>query len=152
MVTAMESHRLGRDVFVALAALGWADGSLDREEADAIVRTALEEGLELEEIAEVEEATRHPVDLAFLDRSTLSGADRLFVYAVAAWTARRGGVLREGEGAALERLGELLKVPSGPRGRADAIAGEIAELDEGDRPGRHDLKKLRDVLVARLQP
>ena len=51
----MSANRLGRDVFLALAAIGWADGKLDEEEADAIVRTALEEGLELEEIGEIEE-------------------------------------------------------------------------------------------------
>ena len=38
-----EKPRLGRDVYVALAAVGWADGHLDQDEADAIVRTALEE-------------------------------------------------------------------------------------------------------------
>jgi hypothetical protein len=32
--------RLGRDVYVALAAVGWADGKLDQDEADAIVRAA----------------------------------------------------------------------------------------------------------------
>src|SRR5262249_21185453 len=48
MVASMSEQRLGRDVFLALAAVGWADGKLDEEEADAIVRTALEEGLELD--------------------------------------------------------------------------------------------------------
>ena len=37
----MSENRLGRDVFLALAAVGWSDGKLDAEEADAIVRTAL---------------------------------------------------------------------------------------------------------------
>ena len=45
----MSEAKLGRDVFVALAAIGWADGKLDDEEADAIVRTAVEEGLTIEE-------------------------------------------------------------------------------------------------------
>ena len=38
---------------MALAAVGWADGTLDPDEADAIVRTAAEEGLPLEQIAEI---------------------------------------------------------------------------------------------------
>src|SRR5213595_2438396 len=101
----MTSHRLGRDVFLALAAIGWADGKLDPEEADAIVRTALEEGLELEEIAEIEEATKKPIDLSFIDRSTMSKADRLFVYAVAAWMTRLDGKVEASETAALAKLG-----------------------------------------------
>src|SRR5690349_13836651 len=133
----MSAHRLGRDVFMALAAIGWADGRLDPEEADAIVRTALEEGLELEEIGEIEEATKAPIDLSFIDRSKMSKADRLFVYAVASWMTRLDGEIHEKEAAALDRLGELLKIPARPRQHADAIAQEIAELAEGDRPARY---------------
>jgi uncharacterized membrane protein YebE (DUF533 family) len=147
---AMSEGRLGRDVFLALAAIGWADGKLDPVEADAIVRTALEEGLELEEIAEIEEATKHPVDLGVIDRSSMSKADRLFVYAVASWMTRLDGEIHEKETDALARLGEALKVPPKPREHADAIAQEIALLPEGDRPHRFDLKRLRDTLGERL--
>src|SRR5262245_65937612 len=104
----MSGNRLGRDIFVALAAVGWADGKLDPEEADAIVRTALEEGLELEEIAEIEEATKRPVDIGVIDRSNMSKADRLFVYAVASWMTRLDGVVQEKETEALAKLGEAL--------------------------------------------
>jgi uncharacterized membrane protein YebE (DUF533 family) len=146
----MSSHRLGRDVFLALAAIGWADGQLDAEEADAIVRTALEEGLELEQIAEIEEATKRPIDLSFIDRSQMSKADRLFVYAVASWMTRLDGDVHEKEQAAMDKLGDLLKIPPKPRAYADEIAKEIAGLAEGDRPARFDLKKLRDTLGDRL--
>src|SRR5829696_3329494 len=107
----MTERRLGRDVFIALAAIGWSDGKLDPVEADAIVRTALEEGLELEEIAEIEEATRHPVSLGIIDRSSMSKADRLFVYAVASWMARLDGTVKDEETSALARLGDALQVP-----------------------------------------
>ncbi len=147
---ALTGHRLGRDVFLALAAVGWSDGKLDAEEADAIVRTALEEGLELEEIAEIEAATRKPLDLASIDRSRLTKADRLFVYAVASWMVRLDGVLDDREIEALHKLGGLLQIPEPPRAHADAIAREIAELPEGDRPHRYDLHLLRDTLVERL--
>src|ERR1700735_2675582 len=63
--------KLRRDVFVALAAVPWADGTLDPDEADAIVRAAVDEGLSLEEIAEIESATQAPVDLGALDRTGL---------------------------------------------------------------------------------
>jgi uncharacterized membrane protein YebE (DUF533 family) len=143
-------HPLGRDVFLALAAIGWADGKLDAEEADAIVRAALEEGLEIEEIAEIEKATRVPIDLGFIDRSTMTKADRLFVYAIASWIARLDGVVHEGEVSALSKLGDALKIPDAPRAHADAIAREIAELPEGDRPLRYDLPLLRDTIIERL--
>src|SRR3954469_21467272 len=106
----MSAYRLGRDVFMALAAIGGAVGKLDQEEADAIVRTALEEGLELEEIKEIEEATKNPIDLSVIDRSQMSKADRLFVYAVAAWLTRLDGQVQEAEVEALNKLGELLKI------------------------------------------
>src|ERR1700751_1034767 len=101
----MSENRLGRDVFLALAAIGWADGKLDPEEADAIVKTALEEGLGLEGIAEIEGGTKNPLDLGVIDRSNMSKADRLFVYAVASWMTRLDGTVDAPEIAALARLG-----------------------------------------------
>jgi uncharacterized membrane protein YebE (DUF533 family) len=146
----MSAHRLGRDVFLALAAIGWADGKLDAEEADAIVRTALEEGLDIAEIEEIEKATKAPIDLSVIDRSTLGKADRLFVYAVAAWMVRLDGVVDDRELGALRKLGDLLGIPDRPREHADAIAKEIAELPEGDRPDRYDLPRLRATVRDRL--
>jgi uncharacterized membrane protein YebE (DUF533 family) len=142
--------RLGRDVFLALAAVGWADGKLDPDEADAIVRTATDEGLELEEIEEIEAATKAPIDIGVIDRKNLSKEDRLFVYAVAAWMTRLDGTVSAEETAALDKLGEALKVPAGPRANVDLIAQEIAALPEGDRPLRYDLTKLRQVITERL--
>lgn len=146
-----EGTKLGRDVYIALAAIGWADGTLDPEEADAIVRTALEEGLEIEEIAEIEAATKQPVDIGVIDRKDMSKEDRLFVYAVASWMTRLDGVVTETETAALQKLGEALKVPERPRQHADAIAQEVANLAEGDRPARYDLPALRRIIHERLE-
>ena len=123
----MSANRLGRDVFLALAAVGWSDGKLHAEEADAIVRTALEEGLELDEIAEIEEATKNPVELDSIDWHGLTKADRLFVYAVAAYMTRVDGAVDPRESDALDRLGKLLALPERPREHADAIAREVAE-------------------------
>ena len=141
---------LGRDVYIALAAVGWADGKLDGEEADAIVRTALEEGLELEEIAEIEAATKERVDIGVIDRSGMSKEDRLFVYAVACWLATLDGLITDEEQNALNRLGEALKVPERPRQHAYAIARQVAEMPEGDRPDRYDLLALRKIISDRL--
>jgi uncharacterized membrane protein YebE (DUF533 family) len=140
---------LGRDVYIALAAVGWADGKLDQEEADAIVRTALEEGLELEAIAEIEEATKNPVDIGVIDRKNLSKEDRLFVYGVASWITRLDGVVSEAEQAALHKLGEALKIPEKPRAVVDGIAQDVANASD-DRPDRYDLLALRRIISERL--
>ena len=140
---------LGRDVYIALAAVGWADGQLDQEEADAIVRTALEEGLDLEAIAEIEQATKQPIDIGVIDRKNLSKEDRLFVYGVAAWITRLDGVVSEGEQRALKALGEALKIPDRPRVIVDGIAQDVANLSD-DRPARYDLVALRRIIGDRL--
>jgi uncharacterized membrane protein YebE (DUF533 family) len=147
----MSEQKLGRDVFLALAAVGWADGKLDEEEADAIVRTAVEEGLSMEEVEEIDAATKTPGDIGKIDRTNMSKADRLFVYAVAAWMTRLDGVEADEEKAALDRLGTALRIPDRPRAHADEIAREIAGLPEGDRPHRYDLPRLRKTLADRLQ-
>jgi uncharacterized membrane protein YebE (DUF533 family) len=140
---------LGRDVYIALAAVGWADGNLDQEEADAIVRTALEEGLDIEAIAEIEEATKQPVDIGVIDRKNLSKEDRLFVYGVASWITRLDGVVTETEQAALQKLGDELKVPEKPRQIVDGIAQDVANMSD-DRPARYDLLALRRIIGERL--
>ena len=147
---AEQKPRLGRDVYLALAAVGWADGNLDQEEADAIVRTALEEGLDISEIAEIEAATKAPIDLGVIDRKNLSKEDRLFVYGVACWLTRLDGVVSEAELAALARLGEALKIPDKPRGIVDGIAQEVANAGD-DRPSRYDLLGLRRTIGERLK-
>jgi uncharacterized membrane protein YebE (DUF533 family) len=139
------------DIFVALAAVAWADGELDPDEADAIVRAAVDEGLELEEIAAIEAVTKSPVDLGVIDRTGLSREDRLFVYAVACWIARLDGRVTEEESHALSELGERLGIPERSRAPAEAIAREIAERPEGDRPSRYDLVALRGILSEKLR-
>jgi uncharacterized membrane protein YebE (DUF533 family) len=142
--------RLKKDVFVALAAIAWADGVLDAEEADAIVRAAVDEGLALEEIAAIEAATSNPVDLGAIDRSGLSKEDRLFVYGVACWIAQIDGHVTEEETAALAQLGERLGVPERPRATVETFAREIAALPDGNRPARYDLTRLRAMIAERI--
>jgi uncharacterized membrane protein YebE (DUF533 family) len=140
---------LGRDVYIALAAVGWADGHLDQAEADAIVRTALEEGLDIDEIAEIEEATKNPVDIGVIDRKNLSKEDRLFVYGVASWITRLDGVVTEAEQGILQKLGDALKLPEKPRAIVDGIAQDVANASD-DRPDRYDLLALRRIISERL--
>jgi uncharacterized membrane protein YebE (DUF533 family) len=144
-----EKTRLGRDVYLALAAVGWADGKLEQDEADAIVRAALDEGLELAEIAEIEEATKQPLDLGVVERKNLSKEDRLYVYGVAAWIARLDGQVSDSERQALQKLGDELKVPERPREIVDKIVEDVA-ASSGDRPARYDLAALRRIIGERL--
>lgn len=146
-----DKGQLGRDVFVALAAIAWADGTLDGDEADAIVRAAVDEGLSLEEIGGIEAATKQKVDLGVIDRSSMSKEDRLFVYGVACWIARMDGKVTRDEATALAQLGERLGIPERPRGHAEAAAKEVAGMPEGDRPARYDLVALRRLLGERLK-
>jgi uncharacterized membrane protein YebE (DUF533 family) len=147
----MSEPRLRKDVFVALAAIAWADGEVDPDEADGIVRAALDEGLSLEEIGEIEASTKTKVELGAIDKAGLSKEDRLFVYAVACWIARMDGKVTAEESAGLAALGERLGVPERPRGHAEAIARQVAEMPEGDRPARYDLAALRRILQERLR-
>jgi uncharacterized membrane protein YebE (DUF533 family) len=147
----MTEAKLRKDIFVALAAVAWADGKLDPDEADAIVRAALDEGMSLEEIGEIEASTKTPVDLGVIDRAGLSKEDRLFVYAVACWIARMDGQVTAEESATLAKLGERLGIPERPRGHAEAIARQVAEMPEGDRPARYDLAAVRRILGERLR-
>jgi uncharacterized membrane protein YebE (DUF533 family) len=150
-MTDLVGIKLNRDVFLALAAIAWADGKLDPDEADAIVRAAVEAGLDLEEIEEIEAATRERIDLGTVDRSSLSKEDRLFVYAIACWIAQLDGQVTEEESAALAGLAERLGVPERPRAHAETIAREVAALPEGDRPARYDLLKLRTTIGDRMR-
>lgn len=146
----MPPHRLQKDVFIALAAIAWADGQLDPDEADAIVRAAVDEGLDLDEIADVEEATKSPVSLGAINRDALTKVERVFVYAVACWIATLDGDMSASEQKALANLGDRLDVPERPRAIAERIARQVAELPAGNRPDRYDLAKVKALIAERL--
>jgi len=148
---AEERQKLGRDVFIALAAVGWADGKLEQEEADAIVQMAAEEGLDLEEIDEIEKATQSPVDVGKINTTDMSKADRLFVYACAAWVARVDGEVAPEEITALNKVAKALRLPDKPRERADRIAMEVGKRSLSNEPGFYNIPKLRRAIKAGLQ-
>lgn len=145
----MGKHKLGRDVFLALAGIGWSDGKLAPDEADAIVRLALEEGLELEEIAEIEKATKKPIDIGSIDIRKMKKFDRLFIYSVATWIVRLDGFVSPAEITALNKLADVLKVPDKPRERADQIAIEVAKASGNDSTA-FSLSSLRKTLHDKL--
>lgn len=143
--------RLSREVFVALAAVGWADGDLDREEADGILRAATEVGLDIDALQHIEEATKQRVTMESFDVKRLSAIERTFVYATGVWLARLDGHVDPEERVALRRLGDLLGIPDGIRTHASAAALEVAQLPTGDRPARYDFARLYERLQERLK-
>ena len=88
---------LPRDVFVALAAVAWADGTVAPEEAAALRRAAGACGVTGDDLAHVESCTQRPVDLSDLGELDLSHDAKLFVYALATWMAESDGVVVDAE-------------------------------------------------------
>jgi hypothetical protein len=140
---------LAPDVFVALAAIGWADGELSADEADGIVRAASECGFSLEEIERIEQATRQRVDLGAVDASNLIGLDRAFVYATAVWLARLDGVVEPTEREALAALADRLRLPGDVRATCSSVALAVAERS-GSGVARYDFLGLRKQLFEQL--
>lgn len=138
-----DAPELGKDVYLALAAVGWADGELDADEADAIVKTALEAGLDLEAVKEIEAATKAPVALDTIDVEALSAVDRRFVMAVASWMATLDGELAAGEAETLDALAGQLGVSAQDRADLDIVVREVAYASGGDSPFAYDLLALR---------
>jgi tellurite resistance protein len=134
---------LSQEVYVALAAVGWADGELSPPEADAIVRAAVEDGLELDEIERIEAATKEPVSLRVLDGSNLSLSERKFIYGVAAWIARIDGKVSLDEFAALHSLGSRLALNKAQQHQLNALVDEVAQGSDVTRAERFDLAALR---------
>lgn len=82
----------------------------------------MEEGLELDEVAEIEAATQKSAELAAFARGALGVEDRIFFRAVATWIARLDGPTGDEEAAALAALGARLGRPNRPRTQAEAVA------------------------------
>jgi hypothetical protein len=142
--------KLPAQTFVALAAVGWADGSLERSEATALVDAARKLGLEGSDLTAVELSTKGTVALDAFDAGAMTTWERVVTYALASWLARLDGVESRDESAVLRRLGERLGLAEGVRQRAAGAAFDIAVLPEGGRPDRYDFVKLASRLRERM--
>src|SRR5579883_2517185 len=138
---------LPRESFLALAAIGWADGSLQQREATGLVRAAKECGLAGDDLAQVEQATKKKVTLDAVQIGALGRWHQVLTYALASWLAALDGVTSTDEHQMLAELGDKLGLEKPLRVRAAAAANDIACLPEGGRPERYDFAKL----VARLR-
>jgi hypothetical protein len=138
--------KLPRQAFVALAAVGWADGRLMRSEATALVDAARKHGVEGDDLAEVERSTRDAVSFEAFDPGDMSARDRVLTYALASWMAGLDGVQSSDETETLRKLGVRLGLKESVRERAAAAAFDGAVLPGGGKPDRYDF----DALLARL--
>jgi len=136
------------DVFVALAAVAGADGTITDDERVALERAARRQGVDDAGLAAIDAAARAGIDA--VDLSAVAESERLFVYAMAYWMSRIDGDLTEDEDAVLTRLGQKLSIADEPRMNTEAAVDEVAALPAGSRPDRFDLDRLRELLAKRL--
>jgi hypothetical protein len=141
---------LPKQSFLALAAIGWADGSLQRVESTGLLRAAREAGIEGPDYAEIEESAKKHLPLDTIDLAGLSEWGQVLTYALAAWFAQLDGVLSTSEAQTMANLGDKLGLPAPLRVRAAAAANDIACLPGGGRPERYDFQKLAERLRERL--
>ncbi len=138
---------LPKESFLALAALGWGDGALQRIEVTGLLRAAKEAGLSPVDFAAIEAASKAHLTIDDVELGGMSTWDQALTYALAAWFAQLDGVVSTSEHTILVKLGDKLGLADPIRKRAAAAAYDIACLPEGGRPDRYDFQKL----AARLQ-
>jgi hypothetical protein len=141
---------LPKHSFLALAAIGWVDGSLQKIEATGLLRAAKEAGLSGADYAAIEKATKAQTTLDEIDVAEMSEWDQVLTYALAAWLSQVDGVVSPSEKQTMAKLGDRLGLSEALRIRAAAAANDIACLPGGGRPERYDFQKLAARLRERL--
>jgi len=138
---------LPKQSFLALVAIGWVDGQLQRVEITGLTRAAKEAGLAADAMKDIEAATKAQMDLSALDFAGLSDWDKVVTYALGAWVAEVDGVVSTSESDMLAELGKKLGISDAIRTRAGIAAHDIACLPQGGKPEKYDFQKL----IARLR-
>jgi hypothetical protein len=141
---------LPKQSFLALAAIGWVDGALQRVEAVGLLHAAKEAGLSAEDFAEIETATKKQTSIDGVELAGMSEWDQVLTYALAAWFAQVDGVVSTSEHETMVTVGNKLGLSEALRKRAAAAAYDIACLPEGGRPDKYDFAKLAARLKERL--
>lgn len=146
----MATTRIPKRAFIGLTAVAWADGSLRRSEHAALLHAAKQHGLEGEDLAEVERATKEKLAIEAFDPGDMTEWERVLTYAIASWLAQLDGVVTTEEHDDLVALSERLGISKAIRDRATAAAFDIAVLPESRRPERYDFAKLETRLREKL--
>ena len=143
--------KLGKNVFLALTAVGMADGVASDDELEALVHAARDSGVEGAELDEIKAVSRTSKGaFSEVSKLRLTPEERLFTYAIATWLVRVDGMVMPEEKMALMKLGEALRLADGDRTRASAASFKVWELDPKVRPQRFDLGALSDRIRLAL--
>jgi uncharacterized membrane protein YebE (DUF533 family) len=141
---------LPKEAFLALAALGWADGSMRKNERAGLGRAAKECGLAGDDLAAVEAALTQETKLDDFVPGDMTEWQRVLTYALAVWLTRLDGVQSSDEHASLGQLAKRLDVKKHICDRAAAAALDIAALPTGGRPETFEFSKLATRLAEKL--
>jgi uncharacterized tellurite resistance protein B-like protein len=149
----MTTTKLPTHSFVALAAVAWADGRMSASEAAGLLHAAKTLGLEGDDYAGLERATREKIGLDAFDPSGLSSWERLLTYGLATWLSRIDGMTQAAELESLKALASALISPEITPFKlqhAASAAFDVAMQPEGRRPDRYDFKTFEASLRTRL--
>jgi tellurite resistance protein len=141
---------LRKQGFLAVVVVARADGLVRAEEAQGLLGAAREAGLSEAELSEVKAALDQGLELAALDLSGLSGAERALTYAFAVWLGKVDGLVNAEELKTLRQLGALLALPEPKLKLAASAAFDISCLPGGNRPEKFEFSKLEARLREKL--
>ena len=139
--------KIGRDTLLAIAAVAWADGTMDPREAAALRQAAQQLGIVGEDLAAVEGALTTRVTLDEVETVRMNRLTRLFTYATGCWMSEVDGAASASEIAVLGLLGDRVGLSAVARDRAYNLVRGMAERSQ---PGSFDLLALRSRLSAGL--
>ena len=139
--------KIGRDTLLAVAAVAWADGSMDPREAAALRQAAQELAIAGDDLARLEQALETRVSLEEVETVRMNRLTRLYTYATGCWMAEVDGAASAPEVQLLGLLGDRLGLSAVARDRAHNVVRGIAERSQ---PGSFDLLELRSRLSAGL--
>ena len=143
---------LPKQSFLALAAIGWADGSLQRVESTGLLRAAREAGIAGDDYNTIEAAAKAHTSLDKIDLAGMSQWDQVLTYALAAWFAQleRGASSTRPRRTRWPTSATKLGLSEALRVRCAAAANDITCLPGGGKPERYDFQKLAARLRERL--
>ena len=139
--------KIGRDTLLAIAAVAWADGSIEPREADALRQAAKQLEVQGQDLADVARSLTNAIALDEVETVRMSRLTRLYTYATCCWMAEIDGQASPAEANLLQLLGDRLGLSAVARERAQNAVRGIAQRSA---PGAFDLLELRSRLSAGL--
>ncbi|RYZ02609.1 MAG: DUF533 domain-containing protein [Myxococcales bacterium] len=139
--------KIGRDTLLAIAAIAWADGSIDPREAEALRQATKHLEVQGQDLSDVERALQSRIGLDEVETVRMNRLTRLFTYATCFWMAEVDGAASQTESAMLQLLGDRLGLSRVSRERAQNAVRGIAQRSASTA---FDLLELRSRLSAGL--